>query len=84
MTGPEWRLENVQSPFMQQQPAQMPKVLDPFRYCEFRVTEPAQYGEGGDVTICAVMASEVIREMAFCYQHGLEIQAALAAEGGAT
>ncbi len=72
----------MQSPFLQQQPAQLPKVLDPFRYCEFRIAEPAQYGEAGDVSICAVMASEVIREMAFCFAHGQEIQAALAAEGG--
>ncbi len=73
----------MQSPFMQPQPQAMPIVIKPLVYCEFRVAEATEgYGQTPDVSMCAVFASEVIEEMAFCFQHGQIIQAALFAEGG--
>ncbi len=72
----------VQQPFSGEVKPVLPVVIKPLVYCEFRVAERSEYGEAGDVSVCAVFASEVIAEMPFCYQHGLVIQAALAAEGG--
>ncbi len=73
----------MQSPFIQQVQPQLPIVIKPLRYCEFRVIhETREYTTPPEVNLCAVFASEVIEEMSFCYQHGLVIQAALAAESG--
>ncbi len=73
----------MQQPFTGSTQPLLPKVIKPLVYCEFRVSERgAEYSEPDHVSGCAVFASEVIHEMAFCYQHGLVIQAALVAEGG--
>ncbi len=71
-----------QSPFLRPtEPPPMPTVLKPLVYCGFRVASAMEYGDHkSEVTQCAVFASEIIQEMAFCYQHGLIIQNALEAE----
>ncbi len=73
--------EEMQSPFIRPEVAPQPTVLKPFRYCEFRVSEQS-YGEDSAVTVCPVMASDLIEEMPFCYAHAQLIIAALEAEGG--
>ncbi len=68
----------MQQPFAQPDPTP-PKIVPvlPLRYCEFR-TASQEYGETApEVTICAVMASEVIEEMSFCNSHGEVIVNAL-------
>jgi len=71
-----------QSPFIRPtEPPPMPTVLKPLRYCEFRIASTMEYGDKvQETTFCAVFASEIIHEMAFCYVHGLVIQNALEAE----
>ncbi len=72
-----------QSPFSQQVPAPIPRVIKPLHYCEFRVIQESRsdYNTAPDVVVCPVMASELIEEMYFCFNHGAIIQAALFAEG---
>jgi len=73
----------MQSPFIRPQPVDLPMVLKPLVYCEFRVSDAmVEYGQVSGVELCAVMATEIIHEMAFCFNHGLVIQAALLSEGG--
>ncbi len=73
----------MQSPFIQQVPPQLPVVIKPLKYCEFRqLQEHRTDYTSPDVTTCPVFASEKIEGMFFCYQHGLVILAALAAESG--
>lgn len=55
----------MQSPFMQRAPVEIPKVLRPFRYCEFRVVDEEQ------VLMCPTLACVEIEEMPFCNVHGL-------------
>ncbi len=68
----------MQQPFAQPDPAPRKIVpVLPLRYCEFR-TASQEYGDATpDVTMCAVMASEVIEEMSFCNTHGEVIVNAL-------
>ncbi len=73
----------MQSPFARQEPQALPVVLKPLVYCQFRVVEASgEWNQSSEVSLCAVFASEVISEMAFCYQHGQIIQQALEREGG--
>ncbi len=73
----------MQQPFapLNPEPRKVVPVL-PLRYCEFR-TASQEYGESSDVSLCAVMASEVIEEMSFCMSHAEVIVTALRAlQGG--
>ncbi len=73
----------MQSPFVRQPLPDLPVVLKPLVYCEFRVAESqGEWNQANDVTMCPVFASEVIEEMPFCFMHGQIIQQALEAEGG--
>ncbi len=73
----------MQSPFLGPQQFEVPPspVVKPLVYCEFRTTENVEYGTP-DVSMCGVFATEIIHEMAFCYQNGQVIQAGLAKETG--
>lgn len=62
-------------PFMQL-PEQLPKVIRPLRYCEFRVQESQE----SEVGLCPTFACEQVEKMWFCYTHRKVIVAAIASE----
>ncbi len=53
-------------------PIEVPKVLKPLQYCEFR-PGPEQW--------CAVFACCEVEGLMFCYQHQVAVKSALDAEG---
>lgn len=65
------------SPFLQHVPKDIPKVMRPLRYCEFRVILGQE-----DVGLCPVFACTEDEGMWFCNRHHDEIQAAIQAEEG--
>jgi len=65
----------MQQPFSVPEPPKPVPVL-PLRYCEFR-TATQEYGDQGEVVMCATFASDVIEGMAFCMRHAEVIVNAL-------
>ena len=67
----------VPGPFSMRMPPQVPPVLKPLRYCEFRVKDMQE----SEVWTCDTFACAEIEGMAFCVAHGPLIQTALESEG---
>ncbi len=65
------------SPFAMRMPPQVPPVLKPLQYCEFRVKEQQE----NEVWLCDTFACAIIEGMAFCVGHGPLIVTALEGEG---
>jgi len=68
----------MNNPFVRPEPVNLPPVLKPFRYCEYRT----QAMEGGQ-ELCDVFASEVIEGMPFCSGHARYVEAELDKEARA-
>jgi len=52
-------------------PIQLPPVIKPLVYCEFRPNPES---------LCAVFACEAVEEMQFCFKHAQDVKDALSRE----